>query len=195
MSKQEKNKVKNGIVFTGKAWSYVLRVPDSTTGKTKPKWVGGYSSEKAAKLARDTARLALAKNDYVMPGKLLVGDFLESWIQNHSKHLKPITSHKYQQLIRLYLTPKLGNIRVQDLRPIHIQNFYTEMLSSPGIMGKPLSNRTVEQCGAILKVALKNAVEVEGILSFNPATRVRLPKKISKALSPWSINEIGRAHV
>lgn len=192
MSKAEKNVVKNGIVFTGKSWSYVLRVPDVATGKTKPKWVGGYPTEKAAKLARDTARLALAKNDYVMPGKLSVGEFLQSWIHNHSKHLKPITTHKYQQLIRLYLIPKLGNIRVQDLRPIHIQNFYTELLSTPGAMGKPLSNRTVEQCGAILKVALKNAVEVEGILSFNPAARVRLPKKISITSSPWTIDELNQ---
>lgn len=78
------------------------------------------------------------------------------------------------------------------MRPIHIQNFYTEMLSNPGVTGKPLSNRTVEQCGAILKVALKNAVEVEGILSFNPASRVRLPKKTSKPTSPWAIDELNR---
>lgn len=78
MAKQEKNKVKNGIVFTGKSWSYVLRIPDAATGKTKPKWVGGYPNEKAAKLARDTARIALAKNVYVTPGKLLVREFLES---------------------------------------------------------------------------------------------------------------------
>ena len=37
-----KNQVKDGVVFSGKSWSYVLRIPDSVTGKTKPKWVGGY---------------------------------------------------------------------------------------------------------------------------------------------------------
>ncbi len=38
--------VKNGIAFTGRGWSYVLRIPDPSTGKTKPKWVGGFDSEK-----------------------------------------------------------------------------------------------------------------------------------------------------
>ena len=48
MAIPQKNKVKNGIVFTGRSWSYVLRVPDTNTGKTKPQWVGGFDSEKAA---------------------------------------------------------------------------------------------------------------------------------------------------
>jgi hypothetical protein len=32
MAKAEKNKVKNGLVFTGKSWSYVLRIPNPETG-------------------------------------------------------------------------------------------------------------------------------------------------------------------
>lgn len=192
MTKIEKNKVKNGIVFTGRSWSYVLRVPDSSTGKTKPKWVGGFTSEKAAKLARDTARVALAKNDYVSPGKVLVGDFLNSWIKIHAKHLKPVTVHKYRQLIRLYLVPKLGTIKIQELRPAQIETFYADMLNNPGVSGRALSSRTAEHCGAILKIALKYAVEVEGILSFNPATRVRLPKGIAKTPCPWTIQELNQ---
>jgi integrase len=42
MATPMKNKVVNGIVFTGKGYSYVLRIPDPVTGKTKPQWVGGF---------------------------------------------------------------------------------------------------------------------------------------------------------
>ena len=53
MALPEKNKVKNGIVFTGKSWSYVLRIPNPDTGKTSPKWVGGFDTRESALLARD----------------------------------------------------------------------------------------------------------------------------------------------
>jgi integrase len=182
--------VKDGIAFTGKNWSYVLRIPDSKTGKTKPKWVGGYPTKKAAQTARDVARVALAMNNYAAPGKMKLGEFLDSWIELHSRNLKPITEHKYRQLIRLYLRPLLGSINIHELRPSHIESFYSHMLSNPGRNGQILSPRTAKQCGAILKKALKYAVEVEGLIAFNAATRVPLPKSRSKAPNPWSIEEL-----
>ena len=72
MATPVKNRLKNGIVFSGRSWSYVLRVPDPVTGKTKPQWVGGFDSEKSAKLARDKARVLLANRDYVGPSKTTV---------------------------------------------------------------------------------------------------------------------------
>jgi integrase len=190
MTKPVKNKVKNGIVFTGKGWSYVLRVPDNKTGKTKPKWVGGFESERLAKIARDKARVAIANRDYATPGKLTVGEFLLSWIDNHEKRLKPTTAHKYRQLIRLYLIPQLGSVKITDLRPTHIENFYSYYTTNYGVSGQLLAPSTVAQCGAILKKALKYAVEVEGLMSFNPATRVPLPKGSGKSNNPWSMDEL-----
>lgn len=190
MTKPVKNKVKNGIVFTGKGWSYVLRVPDNKTGKTKPKWVGGFESERSAKIARDKARVAIANRDYATPGKLTVGEFLLSWIDNHEKRLKPTTAHKYRQLIRLYLIPQLGSVKITDLRPTHIENFYSYYTTNNGVNGQVLAPSTVAQCGAILKKALKYAVEVEGLMSFNPATRVPLPKGAGKSNNPWSMDEL-----
>jgi len=190
MTKPVKNKVKNGIVFTGKGWSYVLRVPDNKTGKTKPKWVGGFESERLAKIARDKARVAIANRDYATPGKLTVGEFLLSWIDNHEKRLKATTAHKYRQLIRLYLVPQLGSVKITDLRPTHIENFYSYYTTNNGVNGQVLAPSTVAQCGAILKKALKYAVEVEGLMSFNPATRVPLPKGAGKSNNPWSMDEL-----
>jgi len=190
VTKPVKNKVKNGIVFTGKGWSYVLRVPDNKTGKTKPKWVGGFESERLAKIARDKARVAIANRDYATPGKLTVGEFLLSWIDNHDKRLKPTTAHKYRQLIRLYLIPQLGSVKITDLRPTHIENFYSYYTTNNGVNGQVLAPSTVAQCGAILKKALKYAVEVEGLMSFNPATRVPLPKGAGKSNNPWSMDEL-----
>ncbi len=37
------NALKDGVIKRGGTWSYVLRVPDPTTGKTKAKWFGGFA--------------------------------------------------------------------------------------------------------------------------------------------------------
>ena len=190
MAKPAKNQVKNGIVFSGRSWSYVIRVPDHLTGKTKPQWVGGFDSANSAKLARDKARVSLGNRDYVSPTKLTVGDYLDSWISAHARKIKPTTLSRYRELIRLYLVPRLGTVKLQDLRPFHIEQFYNSMADLPGKSGRKLSPRTASQAGAILKTALKQAVEVENLITVNPASRVRLPKSNSNTPTPFTLNEL-----
>ena len=190
MTNQTRKKVKNGISFTGRNWSYVLRVPDPVTGKTKPVWVGGFDSSQSAKLARDKARIALANRDYIPAGKLTVGDYLETWISNHAQRIKATTLDGYLDLINAYIIPGLGSIKLQELRPTQIQAFYNDLLTKPGRKGKPLSRRTVHYAGSILKKALKNAVELDGLLNVNPASRVPLPNNSAPTFTPWSFTEL-----
>jgi integrase len=190
MAKPAKNQVKNGIVFSGKTWSYVIRVPDPVTGKTKPQWVGGFDSANSAKLARDKARVSLGNRDYVPPTKLTVGDYLNTWVNAHARKIKPTTLNRYRELIGDYLVPRLGNIKLQDLKPIHIEQFYNSMADLPGKSGRKLSPRTASQAGAILKTALKQAVEVENLITINPATRVRLPKSTTNTPTPFTLSEL-----
>jgi integrase len=190
MSEAKKTKVKNGIVQRGKKWAYVLRIPDPLTGKTKPVWVSGFDSEKSAKVARDKARVALSNRDYVAPTKTTVGDFLTTWIELHARHIRPTTLNGYRKIIKNYLIPGLGVIKLQDIRPTHIEAFYSDLLIKPGVSGKNLSPTTVVRCGALLKKAFKYAVEVEGLLSFNPVSRVAMPKTRPSTPTPWTMSEL-----
>jgi integrase len=186
-----KDKVKNGIVFTGRSWSYVLRVPDTNTGKTKPQWVGGFDSEKAAKLARDKARVSLSTSNYVSPNKLTLGEYLTTWINEvHANQLKASTLERYKRVINRYLIPELGAIKLQDLRPSHVQGFYTSLLTRSTVTGNPLSPQTVTLIGAVLKKAIKYAVDVDGLIAVNPVSRVPLPKGKGTIPTPWSIQEL-----
>ena len=186
-----KDKVKNGIVFTGSNWSYVLRVPDPLTGKTKPQWVGGFDSEKSAKLARDKARVGLSQGNYVSPNKVTLAEYLTKWITEvHASQLKKTALARYRGLIENYLIPELGAIKLQDLRASHVQGFYTHLLTTPRKKGKPLSPRTVSLIGAVLKTAIKYAVDVDGLLAVNPVTKVPLPKGKGTTPTPWSIEEL-----
>jgi integrase len=186
-----KNKVKNGIVFTGRSWSYVLRVPDTNTGKTKPQWVGGFDSEKAAKLARDKARVTLSTSNYVSPNMITLGEYLTTWINEvHANQLKASTLERYKRVINRYLNPELGAIKLQDLRPSHVQGLYTSLLTRSTVTGNALSPQTVTLIGAVLKKAIKYAVDVDGLIAVNPVNRVPLPKGKGTIPKPWSIQEL-----
>jgi integrase len=190
MAKQTKNQVKNGIVFSGKSWSYVIRVPDPITGKTKPAWFGGFDTAINAKLARDKARVSVGQRDYIAPTKLTVGEYLTAWIDAHARKIKPTTLNRYRELIKDYLVPRLGSIKLQELKPLHIEQFYNSMAEQVGVAGKHLAPRTSRQAGAILKTALKQAVEVENLITINPATRVKLPKSNSVTPTPYNFSEL-----
>jgi integrase len=186
-----RNKVRDGIAFTGKSWSYVLRIPDSKSGKTKPKWVGGFDSEESALLARDEARVALRKRTYVPPTERTVAEFIHTWLFTiHRSQLKPTTFYSYEKVVRNHLIPGLGHLKLSDLKPSDIQKFYSDTISRVGVNGKSLTPRTAQYAGAILKKALKYALEVEGVISFNPASRVPLPKTNSEVPTPWSFGEL-----
>jgi len=188
MKEAKKRTVKNGIAFNGKSYSYVLRVPDPLTGRTKPQWVGGFLSEKEAKFARDKARVALVNRVYTPPTKLTLGEYLDTWLEN--KKASPTTLERYQSVIKHYLKPKLGAIKVQDLKPFHVQALYSDMANNLGVTGKPLSNRSIEHAGIVLKMALRHAVEVDNLISVNPAQRIKLPRSVPNTPAPYTTAEL-----
>jgi hypothetical protein len=186
LAKRKKITVKNGISFNGKTYSYVLRVPDPDTGKTKPRWVSGFATEKQAKLERDKARIALATNTYVTVTGITVGQFLDNWIELHATQLKPTTLNKYRSYLRLYLKPGIGSIKLQELKPSHVQTLYGHLLE------RPLAPSTVHYAGSVLKLALNYAVDVEGLLATNPANKVSTPKGTSVTPDLWNKDELNR---
>ena len=190
-TKSKRNKVTNGIAYTGKSWSYVLRIPDLKTGHTKPKWVGGFDSKESALLARDKARVALRQSNYVEPTGITVGEWLIKWItQIHITKINRATYKSYLQHINNHLIPGLGDIVLSKLMPSDIENYYASALNKVGRYGKPLSRRTVEYHGAILRNALNYAVNTEGLLAVNQASKVSLITPDTNTPTPWTLSEL-----
>lgn len=175
--------VSDGIAFTGKSWSYVLRVPDTATGKTKPKWVGGFATRKQAKLARDEARVALALKKYREPSKKLLGDYLDEWIKVHD--VAPTTLLSYQELINNYLKPRLGAIPLESLTALDVETFYLELMTTEGKKGQRLSPATASRCVSVLKACLRRAVRIRD-LTYNPAREVSIREPESKQTELWT---------
>jgi integrase len=109
------------------------------------------------------------------------------------------TYENYRQYAEYYIQPGIGRIRVSDIRPSHLQGFYSQLLRSgrrrklPGIH-PGLSSTTVNNIHRVLHDAFAWAIKWQ-IISENPTDRVAVPKASAREqviLSPDQIATILR---
>lgn len=178
-------KMKDGIVRRGSTWSYVVRERDPGSGKMKPRWVGGFTTMREAKAARDKARNDVARGTYVAPQTVTVGDWLDTWLAGAEVELKPSTVHMYRQKIEAYLKPAIGGERLQSLSPVRLSEVFAKLAKSGGQGGRPLSARTVQQVRAILRRACAVAV-VNRVIEVNPVVGSTAPTVTKAKHITWT---------
>jgi integrase len=154
----------------------VIRVPDPATGVSKPRWVGGFDTEEAAKAARDEARIRARRGEYVSRSVSTVADYLAEWVETHASTVKPKTLAGYRHDIDHYIVPRIGRMRLQSLRPAVISKLYRDLAEHGGRDGRPLSAWTISHIHRTLRKALADAVNVEQLLAVNPAERSKRPR-------------------
>ena len=123
--------LRDGVMKRGATWSYVVRVTDPETGRSKPRWVGGFPTEVAAKSARDEARVAARRGEYVDRSGMTVAEYLREWLAAHTVAVKPKTLSGYREDVER-VAPRIGGMRLQDVRPATISNLYRELLEAGG---------------------------------------------------------------
>ena len=177
--------MRDGIIQRGSTYSYVVRERDPQTGATKPRWVGGFSTRKAAKDARDAARHAVNRGTYVAPQNLTVGKWLDTWIEGHAVELKPSTAKSYRDNIARYLWPAIGHERLQSLSPSRLSVVFKDLYEGGGKDGKALSPRTVEFARAVLRRAMQDAV-MDRIIEVNPVVGTKRPRVVKPKHTTWT---------
>jgi integrase len=81
-------------------------------------------------------------------------------------------------------------MKLSKLMPSDIERYYASALNKVGRYGKTLSRRTVELHGTILRQSLKYAVNTEGLLAVNQASKVSLITPDTQTPIPWSKTEL-----
>jgi len=183
-------RLRNGVIRRGKTWSYVIRVTDAR-GVSKPRWVGGFATEAAAKRARDEARISASSGGYVDRSTVTVEGYLAEWLVGHALEVKPRTQAGYAHLIETYVVPRIGAMRLQAVRSADLSRLYRDLLEGGGRDGRPLSARSVEYVHAVLRKAFADAVRTDQVLSSNPAERAKRPRKeVSQPVVMWTAADL-----
>lgn len=112
-----------------------------------------------------------------------VGQFLKRWLKDCAKpSVRPSTYTRYEQAVRLHLSPKLGQIRLVDLSHKDLQRFMNQKLE------EGLSPRSVQILHATLRAALNRAV-LWGDVRRNVARVVQPPRSSPKPVDPFTPDE------
>ncbi len=167
-------------------WAYVFDA-GRVGGKRKQQTKGGFRTRRDAQRALTEALDAFDKGTFVANGRLTVGEYLTDWLAGRAS-LRPTTLQAYESHIRLYLRPVLGDVRMDDLRSVHVDRLFVDLRQRAGT---PLSAATLQRVRATLNSALNDAVR-KGLLRANPARYVDLPSVPKRELDVWSIADLQR---
>jgi len=150
---------------------------DPSNGKRKQQWVSVKGTKKDAEKKLAELLNQLDNGNFMKPSKTTLGEFLERWLKDYAwSNLAPRTAEGYEHIIRRHLIPSLGNIALTQLKPEHLQRYYSEKLSEDRCDGKgALSPRTVKHHHVTLHTALESALKW-GLLSRNPADAIDPPR-------------------
>jgi integrase len=117
-------------------------------------------------------------------GRVRFGDFASAWLDT-TVHLKPATRASYEMLLRLYVLPSFGQLRIGAIERVTVQAWLSELKAAGAGAG------TIRNAYRILSRVLGEAVRSR-LIAANPAADVRLPKSRKKEMHFLTPEEIGR---
>ena len=179
----------------------VLNYKDENN-KRKQKWVStGLQVKGNKRLAQE--KLEEIKNNFILNLKAtadietdndlsnkLFEIYMRDWLESMKGNIEEDTYDSYNTVVKKikeYFEPL--KIKLKDLKPIHIQNYYTSLFE------RGLSPNTVLHYHANIRKALQTAVRLE-LIPNNPADKVEKPKKekfIGKFYSNAELNQLFEA--
>ena len=162
-------------------WWARITIGKDANGKQKRKaFYGKTRKEVQEKLT--AAINDINNNSYVEPSSMTVSQWMEVWLKDYKKNsVKPKTYLNLEGCYRLYVKPKLGGIKLKDLRNDMVQRLINS-LNERGI-----AIDTVRKTRWMLHACVEQAVDND-LLIKNVVRKIKMPqmtkKKEIRVLSP-----------
>ncbi|MDE6280904.1 MAG: site-specific integrase [Oscillospiraceae bacterium] len=171
---------------------------DPVTGKAIYKNV----LAKTQKECKEKLERAIEKNvkvDVIRSGKYTVAEWVRLWFESYSKpSIREQTAYYYNNYIEKHIVPGIGNIKLDKLTTLQIQQFYNKLKTSGRVQrykhielkDKGLSNRFIRGVHGVLNSGLEQAVK-ERFITTNPVEGCKLPKIEKKEMKVLLPEQIG----
>lgn len=152
-------------------WRAAVTIGKDAEGKPKRKvYTAGTRHEVQDKLT--DALKELKSGNSIVSEKQTVAKFLDHWIEQVvTSRVRPKTLRTYSDLVRIHISPSMGEIPLGKLSPQHVREFLTVKLESG------LSPRTVKHLLVTLRGALAVAFK-DGLIPRNVAALVEPPRTV-----------------
>jgi integrase len=145
-----------------------------------------YGTKKDANTYLSATLTAMSAGTFVESSPLTVNAYLDNWLEAAARpRVRERTFTSYEDVLRLYIRPTLGNKKLSDLRPLDLQGLYSDM------QARGLSARTIRYAHSVLASALTQAVKWR-MAAQNPAMLVELPRSSRKEMEALSPEDVTR---
>ena len=171
------------VIKRGKSWTYVVDVGTNENGKRQQRWKGGFHTRKEAQAALTATLHKLATGGDPFPEALTLREYIPRWLEHQQARLRPHPYRRYSQILRDHVLPVIGDLRLDRIRPGHVQQVLD------GVSAKGLAVRSIVETRAVLSSAMRQAA-AWGLIVANPVSAVRPPKGERKELAVPSLPQL-----
>ena len=151
---------KNYIVY--------LEYKDPETKKKIQKNMGSYDKKRDASKRLTELKDNIYNNDLSLPNTMTLEVFLKDFLEKYKVNISITTYNCYLRICNKYIIPMLGRYKIEDIKPIHIQNYVDDLV---GI----LSPQTLKIHINILKLAIKKAYRLK-LIRENVVEYIEIPR-------------------
>jgi integrase len=173
------------IVRRGNAWRvHVYLGADARTGKQR------YLTRTVRGTKRDAEKVRAELVAQAVGGKFgetaagTVADVAERWLKHLEPDISPATASAYRVYLRNWIVPRLGEKKVDRLRPADLDRFYASLR-------KHLSAASVLKVHSILRAALGQAVRWQ-MITENPAVHASPPRPVRPPVQAPTPDDVAR---
>ncbi|MER2057219.1 MAG: site-specific integrase [Niallia sp.] len=167
----------------GKTWSYTVDIGrDPVTNKRKQKTKSGFKTKKEAEKALNELNYEIGNGLWIEPTKITFTEFANEFLVSHKPNIRQVTFERYTSTLTRQLIPFFGNMKLQDLKPIHGQKFKDEYI-------KKYKVSTMRKAVTFLKQILNHAVELE-LINKNPFEKLSVSAKRKSSLHVWTAAQL-----
>lgn len=130
--------------------------------------------------------------------KISLAEFCVQYLDIKKDSFSPATLDFYKNIIDRFIIPSMGHLKVQSIKPAHVQAFIKQLSSvtrserngHQNENGKKLSASTIRRYLTVLQSILKQAVKLD-IIPLNPANadKLTLPKAVTPKIEIFNKQE------
>lgn len=170
-----------GSIYKRKDGKYTgqITIGRDSTGKLIRKTVyGNTKTDVLKKLTQLQAKVFTGT--YFEPSKLTLEQWLQSWFETYKEiSLRPQTKELYCTLINKIINPRIGWMKLCEIKPIHIQDLVNRLHK------EGYSSSTIQKIKNILNPAFKIAI-VNKLIPESPIQNIQMPEKREKQIRAFT---------
>ncbi len=163
-------------------WRGKVTVGYDDAGKQRFKWVSGKTqAETLTKIAEIKQQLTAGT---FSESKLTVAQYLERWLSDKERDVKPSTFEEYEICIERCIIPRVGRVRLDKLTPMQVQTLIGEIRDASGAA-------RASKCRTLLYGAYKQAVRWQLVMR-NPVEATDPVPETPREMTLWEPEQAAR---